>query len=232
MTSEKISFVCWLWKDGFRPGVYDSRHVNRLYSQLKQHMTGAWSLTCITDDPTGIECETFPLWEIPEPNNLEPKAPNCFRRLKLWDPDTGRQFGPLVVSLDLDMTIYSDLRPLYTKSNFKAVENLKKKSGQRFCGTMFQMRPGSNPRLWDDYHPEHTPALIERCGLHGSDQSWFTIMLPTAPIWNHAEGVYWVKRLPVANRVPPNARLIYFAGEMKPWDRNCQLIAPKLYTPL
>lgn len=237
MTNEKITIVTWLWREGFRPGAYDHRHVNRLHEQLKKHMTGEWRLVCVTDDPAGIECETYPLWAFPEPDPAEWGAdmPNCFRRIELFNPDTWSLVAggsTVILSLDLDVTVYADLRPLITKSGFKVALNKRPKNGLKFCGTVWQLRRGHRPDVRAEYHPTYTPRTIRLCGLKGSDQSWFMLKLFHEPTWDERNGVYWVKRLPRTNAVPTNARLIYFAGGMKPWDRDCQLIAPKLYTPL
>lgn len=38
---------------------YDHRFVNNLNKMLSQHWQGDFELTCITDDPTGVECRTI-----------------------------------------------------------------------------------------------------------------------------------------------------------------------------
>jgi hypothetical protein len=237
--TEPVTFVCWLWQ-GWRAGQYDYRHVNRLYRQLQQHMTGAWRLVCITDQPAGIECETFPLWSMPRaqiPNRrtggfaFNDQTPDCFVRLKLFDPNVGRWFGNLLVSIDLDTTVYSDLRPLLTADPFKIAINEVPRAN-RYCGTLWQLRPGAHPEVWSDYDSVETPRAIAAAKLRGSDQSWLTLKLPGAPTWTRRDGVYWLKGFDRNAAVPTDARLVYFAGDVNPWSRDCALMWPKFYTPL
>jgi hypothetical protein len=235
--SEPVTLISWLWQ-GWRAGEYDYRHVNRLHRQLKQHMTGPWKMVCITDQPKGIECETYPLWDMPTPYipnsaceklGLDPAAPNCFCRLKLFEKRTAQKFGNLLMSIDLDTTVYADLRPLLTADSFKIAINENRRA-TKFCGTLWQMRPGAAPQLWKDYHPGSTPQAIRSAGMRGSDQSWFSLKVPDAPYWTRRDGVYWVKRLPLFRKRPENARVVYFAGNIKPWSEKCLTMA--LYTPL
>jgi hypothetical protein len=230
VTDERITIVTFLWR-GWRP-IYDHRHVNRLHRQLQKHMTGSWSLVCLTDMPEGIECETRPLPEFKQAEGMGETQANCFIRLALFHPEIGRAIGNLLMVIDLDSTVYSDLRPLITKSGFKAAENKKPRNGLKFCGTLWQLRPGYRPEVYFDYHPVHTPDIIRMTGMQGSDQSWFTLMMPTAPVWNEANGVYWAKRMPIRSQLPSNVRIVYFAGGMKPWDPECKMNAPCLYDPL
>jgi hypothetical protein len=225
---EHITFVTWLWK-GWR-NIYTAEHVNRLHRMLIKHMTGDWTLVCVTDQPEGIECETFPLWEIPEPAGLKASAPNCFRRLKLFDEEMAYWFGPMVVSIDLDCNIYADLRPLFTTDTFKAA------AGQHsyINGSLWQVVPGAHPEVWRDYHPVETPKLIAetRHGfrkISGSDQAWMSIKLPRAPRWTERDGVYQRMHMPL-RYVEPGTKVIFFAGMIKPWDDKCKYEWPKLYS--
>jgi hypothetical protein len=231
----RILFITWLWHNGWRPGVYDFRHVNRLYRQMQKRMTGDWRFMCVTDDPAGIECETFPLWPMPEPvlpERLKGPKPNCYARLRLFDPGFNGQFNAdVLVSIDLDTTVYRDLSPIITGDPFKIVRN-ERADTAKYCGTMWQVRPGAHPEVWRQYDPVLTPAITyDELGMHGSDQAWLSCMIPNAPVWGPSDGVFWNKRTR-RDKLQDGARLVYFAGDTKPWDQNCRLIAPALYTPL
>jgi hypothetical protein len=208
--------------------------VNRLYRQLQKHMTGKWKLVCVTDDPTGIECETFPLWSMPEPllPELERPTPNCYARLKLFDPGTACLFGAdLLVSIDLDTTVYRDLSPLFTDEPFKIMRN-ERANTAKYCGTLWQLKPGAHPEVWRDYDPVLTPHITYTdLGLYGSDQAWLSHKIPDAPTWGPRDGVLWNKRCRT-HKLQDGVRLIYFAGDTKPWDEKCRLLYPALYTPL
>lgn len=232
MKTEPVTFITWLWQ-GWR-AIYDHRHVNRLHAQMKRHMSGDWRLVCVTDNPLFIDCETYPLWPMPHahisPSSKGPR-PNCYVRLRLFDPDFAPELGNLMVSIDLDTTVYRDLAPLISPEPFKITRN-EVPQNSKYCGTLWQLRRGAHPEVWHQYDPVETPKLTyETLGLHGSDQTWFSHMIPNAPTWGPADGVYWNKRTR-ADKVPPNARMVYFAGSIKPWDQDCQLKTPALYTPL
>lgn len=226
--------VTWLWHNGWRP-IYDYRHVNRLYRQLQKRMTGNWSFLCITDRADGIECATLPLWTMPEPllpEGLKGPKPNCYARLRLFDPEFTKQFKvDRIVSIDLDTTVYRDLTPILTEDSFKIARNERPETS-KFCGTLWQVKPGAHADVWFDYDPVLTPHITYTdLGMYGSDQAWFSYKLPKAPTWGPHDGVFWNKRLR-PSKLQDGARLVYFAGSIKPWDQNCQLMQPALYTPL
>lgn len=229
-----ITIVTWLWK-GWR-AVYTAEHVNRLHRMLKRHMTGEWTLVCVTDMPEGIECETFPLWEIAEPVGLDRKAPNCFRRLKMFDPEMAYFFGPRVLSIDLDCNIYRDLRPLLTWDGFKIATGRH----SRHNGSLWQLAIGTHPEIWTDYDPIETPKLIASTMygnrvISGSDQAWLSIKLPAAPRWTEADGVWQRMHLGIIGRSvdirpPKGTRVLFFAGSIKPWDEKCEIEWPHMYS--
>lgn len=247
-----VTFVCWLWK-GWRP-VYDARHVNRLHAMLAKHMTGPWKLICITDDDRGIDCETFPLWTIPRAKiparldvsnankmvpgrldvHIDPVIPDCFIRLRAFEPNVGRLLGERFVSIDLDCTILGDLAPLFDNDyDFIASKGYR----SHLCGSMWQLRPGTNAAVWTDYDPVESPKVIAETThrgrpISGSDQAWMSICMPFAPLWTEADGVYQFMELYPQRVVPKNARIVFFAGSIKPWDWDCHMICRSLYTPI
>lgn len=229
-----ITIVTWLWH-GWRP-VYTAAHVNRLKRMLERHMTGEYTLVCVTDMPEGIECETFPLWGIEEPVGVKATKPNCFRRLKMFDPEMAAWFGPRILSLDLDCNIYADLRPLLTWDGFKAACG----HHSHVNGSMWQLAIGAHPELWFDYDPVETPKLIANTmhryrPISGSDQAWMSIKLPRAPRWTESDGVYQRMHTQLGVRpdkvqVPSNCKVLFFAGMIKPWDERCKDECPAFYS--
>jgi hypothetical protein len=224
-----VTIVTWLWK-GWRP-IYTAEHVNRLHRMLKRYMTGEWHLVCITDMPEGIECETFPLWEIPEPVGLKKgTSPNCFRRLKMFDEEMAYWFGPKVLSIDLDCNIYRDLRPLLTHDGFKCA------SGRHsyFNGSLWQVTPGAYPEVWRDYDPVETPRIIANTMhgnrvISGSDQAWLSIKLKHCPRWTEVDGVFQRMHMPLG-RLEKSTRVLFFAGVVKPWEDRCKEQWPNFYS--
>src|SRR5690554_5669781 len=101
-----IHAVTWKWGQDYRH-TFCAEHVNVLERMVRRHYDGDLRFVCVTDDPEGIEGETFPLWDdfkdVPNPHGAT-EYPSCFRRLKLFDPATqdamGIKPGDRVVSLD------------------------------------------------------------------------------------------------------------------------------------
>lgn len=236
---DKPTFVSWLWH-GWRP-VYDYRHVNRLKRMLEAKMSIPFRMVCLTDDSRGIECETRPLWAVPRVN-LPDRKPNCFVRLPLFAPRVAEEFGDLIVSIDLDCAILQDLAPLLTEEKFKAARGYR----SHLCGSMWQLRAG-HPHadvLWDFDPVESVRLIASKTHVHpirgsthklsGSDQAWMSIKIPNAPLWTEDDGVYqYLEMKPQQKRNPPkNARVVFFAGSAKPWDRMVQMERSPLYDPL
>lgn len=237
-----VTFVCWLWQ-GWRP-IYTAAHVNRLHAMLAKHMTGKWRLICVTDDDRGIDCETFPLWitpraKIPGRTDVGHKVvPDCFTRLRMFDPKIGDYFASRIVSIDLDCVILQDLAPLFENDyDFVASKGYR----SHLCGSMWQLRVGTNAHVWDSYDPIASPKQISQTRyvdargrdwpLSGSDQAWMSLQMPDAVLWGEDLGVYQFMELTPQRIVPENARIVFFAGKNKPWDVDMRMICPKLYTP-
>lgn len=229
------TILLWKWR-GWN-AVYTAEHVNRMVRMLERVMTVPYRPVCITDDPTGVYCETFPLWEpppvrIPAAWPVTPAGrvvPNCFTRLRVFDPGVGAWLGERLLSVDLDAVILDDLAPLLTDDTFRAARGMH----SALCGTLWQLRTGAHPEVWCDFDPVQSPKQIAETEyngrtISGSDQAWLSIKLPYAPTWGEGDGVYWFKSLK-PKLIPKNARYVYFAGNIKPWDRTCQMINPRLY---
>ncbi len=229
------TIVLWKWR-GWND-IYNAGHVNRMLGMLERTMSVPYRPVCITDDPTGVYCETFPLWQMPEVRipavqPLPPRGkliPNCYTRLRIFDPRVGMWFGDRILSIDLDAVILDDLAPLLTDDPFRAARGMH----SPFCGTLWQLLVGEHADVWYDFDPVETPKLVADTmhgdrPISGSDQAWLSIKIPDAPTWGEGDGVYWFKTLK-PKQIPKNARYIYFAGNIKPWGRECQMINPELY---
>ncbi len=221
----KPTILLWKWR-GWR-NEYTSEHVNRMLRMLAKHMSIPYDVVCVTDDGRDIDCESVPLPGLP----LEGIAgPNCYHRLGVFDSRWSDQFGSKVLSLDLDSVILGDLAPLLTDDGFKAARGYH----SHVCGTLFQLRPGYREDVYHDFDPIESPKVIAdtRYGygpLSGSDQAWMSLKMPSAPTWDEADGVYWFKAMKPQRTIPANARVIYFAGNIKPWSKDLKLINHPLY---
>jgi hypothetical protein len=216
-----ITFVCWLWT----PIVnwkrdYTFEQVNALERMLKQHVSAPHRLICITDDPTGINCETFPIWNYPTVET-KPGFPNCYRRLRMFSQWATEIFGDRIVSIDLDCLIRKDITSLFTGG-----EDFRITKGQAclYNGSLWMLKTGSRKQVWDDFDPALSPRLayntrhpVTRRRFFGSDQAWLSYKLPDEKVWTQEDGVYHFRTSINHLPIPEDCRIIFFAGRKKPW---------------
>ena len=239
MAKQPLHFVCWLWRNGWN-SVYDHRHVNRLQRMLKRCLTRPFRLICITDDPTGIECDTFPLWD-PLPVVTAVGKPNCYLRLKIFDPETQAQiFASGVgsfVSMDLDCVIRNDISSLFQHGEtFKACRGYR----SYINGSMWQLKLGAHADVWHDFNPAVTPAMLRATefspgiALSGSDQAWMSLKLAGCARWTETDGVaQYLEMSSWSRRNPhPSMRIVFFCGRDKPWDPMIKMERSPLYDPI
>ncbi len=233
-----LTVICWFWK-GWRD-MYGPEHVNTLRTMLEAHLRIPHRLVCVTDQPTrDIKCETFPLWDWPNVRT-EPRAPNCYRRLKLFSPNAAGAFGERMLSIDLDCVLFDDITPLITHHDFRIVQGYT----APYNGSMWLLRAGTRPQVYTDFDPAASPAeAAARKNANGtpflgSDQAWIGHKLPGEAVWTRADGVqlFHELRLPKFsyNGVLPsgpagNPRIMFFPGLMKPWHPAMKRDFPHIY---
>lgn len=225
MISPNPTFVTWLWKRT-QPNWkrdYNAGHVNAAQYMLAKHYSLPHSFACVTDMPDGIKGRRVPLWEqpyVPVQSNL----PNCYKRLYMFSADRfiKEQFGPLLISIDLDMVILGDITPLFNPADSFRI---CKGTVCPYNGAMWQLKPGARREVWDLFDPLTSPqlshAMLNENGTHyyGSDQAHISRMLPCERTWTEEDGVYQWPNI-VANyggNPPANAKIIFFPGKHKPW---------------
>lgn len=227
-----LTVLCWLW-EGRRPGCYGPEKVNALARMLKKHLNTEYRLLCVTDRPKGItECETFPLWSFPNVLQTNRKAKlDCYRRLKLFDPETAKQFGDRIMSIDLDIIPLRELSVLITDDDFKAAKG----TVSHINGSIYVLKSGTNEHVWRNFDPKTVVRQIDnyrtsrRQRIVGSDQAWMSIQMPHAKTWGRKEGIWTIKQISRFGIMPKNARLITFPGKIKPWDETIRRKFPTLY---
>lgn len=223
-----ISFVCFKWHaDGYR-SKFDGAHVNALRDMVAKHYPDPHRFICITDNAEGIAdgIEIVPLWDehadIPNPSFRT--GPSCYRRLKVFSRDFGRVAGERFVCLDLDVVITGDLRPLVDRDeDFVAWKDPGNK--WPYNGSMFMLRAGSRPQVWENFNPETSPKEAHAAGCRGSDQGWISYVLGDGEAtWGAQDGLYsYSMQLNGGNAtLPKNARVVLFHGDVDPWSKEAQ----------
>lgn len=222
--TEPLTVICWKWRQrGYRK-IYGAAHVNVLARMVARHYPHPHRFVCITDDPAGVECETYPLWDDLSTikNQCGAHLPSCYRRLRLFSEEMGAVFGPRMVSIDLDCVVTGDLTPLWNRPDSFVGWGLPGTIHERvYNGSMWLLRAGAHTPVWDWFDPEGSPLMAREMGYMGSDQAWMSFCLGRRAAWQHADGVYsWPRDLKKAGgALPDDARIVFFHGRDLPWAR-------------
>lgn len=215
-----LTVITWLWKStGWRKG-YEAKHVNALQKMVADNLKIPHVFKCITDMPEGIECETIQLWESP-PTNTPSNRPNCYRRLKAFSEEMRPILGDRFLSLDLDCVIVDDITSLVDiKDSFKILKG----TAAPYNGSMWLMDTGSRKQVYDHFHPINSPAIAgaqmttQGKRFYGSDQAWISYKIPGEKTWSGQDGIYQYVYDIKDKPFPKNAKIIFFAGDLKPWS--------------
>jgi hypothetical protein len=202
-----------------------------------------FKLICVTDDKSGIDetkVQVHKLWQ--DHWNLQNRSgahlPSCYRRLKLFDHATQQKMGiadgDLMVSIDLDAIVLTDLQPLLKRcedAQFTGWVVPGHKHPRVYNGSMWAFKAGEGLQwMWDQFKPDSSPDIAIKAGYFGSDQSYLSHQLvhgQTSKGWDKFDGVLSYPREVRASRIlPADARVVFFHGKRKPWDVSAQREAP------
>lgn len=225
-----LTIVTWQWG-----GTFPSDHVNEHRAMIAAHLRQPHRYVTVTDALAGLTGETFPLWDDLDglPNLNGPDQPSCYRRLKLFDPETTRAMGiaddDRVVSLDLDVVAVGDLDPLFDRpEDFVGWRVPGAAHSSVFNGTIWMSRAASMPHVWNSFDPRRSPAVARTRGFHGSDQGWLSYLLSDKSAgWSRRDGIISYRDdVALTRKLPGHARLISFHGLRKPWDADVRSADP------
>jgi hypothetical protein len=232
-----ITIACWKWeriKTGHQlpnVGDYTADHVHKMRNMLARHVTIPYRFVCITDDPTGLDCETIPLWEKYE-------GGGCYHRLKVFDPNFNL-LGDRFAWIDLDAVIIDNIDSILTVDADFAVNRYpyEGRPNQYYNGALVVANRGARPRLWTEFDPVESPRFIAKQNsernLLGSDQAFMSHVLgPNERTFSEKDGIIEAMTLEkiqnprryhstlvrdhVLAKAPPNAKIIMFSGPRDP----------------
>lgn len=216
-----LTVVTFLWR-GWRP-VYNASHVNALQRMLLEYLRMPHRLVCITDMPDGIKCETLPLWSWPNVHTA-PRQPNCYRRLKLFDPAMRVVLGDRILSIDLDCVAFYDLTLLITHHDFRIVKGYT----ALYNGSMWLHTTGTRPQVYRDF-TQRVAGELNAAGK-GSDQAWLSAKLPGEATWTGDDGVRMFFEATILKRsYSTTPRILFFPGPTKPWHARVAREYPEIY---
>lgn len=216
---------------GYR-STFTSAHVNTAFSGFSRNFKENFNPICITDDAEGLHPDIRPvkIWDdhanIPNPHG--DTQPRCYRRLKLFDPETAKQIGDRFVWLDLDVVYVGDVTPIFTrKEPIVLLPTINPMIP--FNGSIVMMNAGARPEVWNTFDPATSPERNRKAGCHGSDQGQISFCLrdkgeATFKIGPDGEGIYfWGAHLKkFGGMLPMDARLVSFHGKTDPWSPEAQ----------
>lgn len=219
-----MEFVCFKWRPapGYRSS-YGPAQVNTLLEMLGRHYDAPFRLSCVTDEPTGISkaVRVIPLWDfgakLQSPHGTG--NPSCYRRLPLWGDLGAELIGPRFATLDLDICIVADVRPVFdVPDDFRIWGDTAK--GTPYNGSVMIQNAGARRQVWDMFDPVESPKRGRALGYIGSDQAWIAACLgPHEKKWTKADGIYSYRNeiAPKRGPLPDNARIVVFHGFYDPW---------------
>lgn len=213
-----LTFVCWKWV-GWRGSIYKPHHVHALQRMLAEYVTIPHRLVCVTDDPSGIQCETYPIWSSPVQGTTR-GHPDCYVRCFLFSEEARTVFGDRVVSIDLDCLIRGNIDHLFTDDPFKICRG----AASPYNGSMWQVQPGLYPELWSELNRDGADEARRQKQpngrtFFGSDQAWMSYRLPDHPMWTPDDGVMmYVTNILKRTHPIEDAKIVFFPGSTKPWD--------------
>lgn len=227
MVREAVEFVTFKWKPkpGYR-STFGAEQVNTLRSMLDRNYKGKHRLTCVTDDPEGIDGDVrvLPLWtdyaELPSPHGGN--NPACYRRLKLWSREAADIIGPRICAIDLDVVITRDITGIVERPEDVVLWGDYVNKTTHYNGSLQLIRAGSRPEVWEKFDPVHSPKAARAAGFFGSDQAWLCLALGgDMPRWRYADGVVSFRihcQNYIGRALPSCARVVFFHGQHDPWD--------------
>lgn len=222
-----LSIVVWKWK-GTRE--YTSQQVNALKRMIDANYSDPHDVVCVTDDPEGLhpDIRVIPLPAF-EHVEVAPSLPSCFVRLWGFSKEFGELIGHRFLTLDIDVVITGDMRPIWNKPGKFVAWYDPDIAGVCYQGGMYAMDPGAYPEVYEFFDPTDCPAIANKAGYLGSDQAWISYCLKglvDVPVWNRHDGVYRARNIHTKGDLQ-KARIVQFAGWVKPW--NCADVYPELH---
>lgn len=218
----ELTVLSWLWRQDGGRAEYGPEAVNTWAAMVRRNLSMPHRIACVTDHPEGIDSD---IAIIEPPRDFEDvrlptwddRKPQCLRRLAMFGPDATRIFGERFICMDLDCVVAGPLDPLFdVPDDFRIMRGTS--PDRPYNGSMILLTAGARPQVYSEFTPER--AVIAGRHFLGSDQAWIAFCLGwEEATWGDADGVLWFSPR-YSDRVPPEARVMFFPGSQKPWTVN------------
>jgi hypothetical protein len=145
-----ITVATWLWGD-----IFTAEYARKLKAMLKRNLRMSHRFVCIADSTwrtKGLDSDIELIYAPPEFHD----APNCIRRMKMYEPSFAWSLGKHVLLLDLDIVITKDITtmieaPLNAGSSL-ALWKVGHPGGNRvYAGGVVLQRAGALDAMWKDF---------------------------------------------------------------------------------
>lgn len=213
-----MTIICWKWHQSNYRVNFDAKAVNTWASMVNRNTSEDHRLLCITDDPKGIEIETYPLWQTDiKTTGWTSGRPQCYRRLKAYSKEFKEVAGERFAMIDLDVVITSNIdHILNRKEDF--IINSGYTDKNCYNGAFQMMDSGCRSHVYD-YLTQYKAELASNQYL-GSDQAWIRWILgKNESTIGKKDGVYWYSNYE-NKKLPDNACMMFFHGRIKPWTKG------------
>ncbi len=224
---DHLNIICYKWGS-----LYGPEYVNVLANMVRRHLRTAHTFHCITDDSAGLDAR-ITSHALPD-YGFE----GIWRKLMTFQPDFLGLTGQHVVGIDIDVVIVGSLDFLAEEpeKDFIIARNWSK-NGSRGSGSLYRLRVGAHPEIWDRFIADPEAAIDQHHGrtrLIG-EQKWLDTHMselnffPDGKVVSfkkhcHSKGqIYNIGSIELLNTArwgqatpPPGAALISFHGDPSP----------------
>lgn len=210
-----LTVVCFKYA-GYRANVYTAAHVNAWALMFSRFLTIPHRCVCITDDPTGIRCETIPMIRFPEIANVPKGRYDNYRKLIVFG--VSEVLGERLLVTDLDILVRKNIDDLITDHDLKIIKG----EYSSYNSSFFLLRGGAHKEVWSSFKPHSVERTLERHRREnnvrelGTDQAWIGYCVKNAELFNTTE----VQRALSCNGALP--KVVYFSGDVKPWSKKAK----------
>lgn len=216
---------------------FKHEHVVRLARLFRKHLTVPHRFVCVTDEvpatPAGFDRpdpyvvwvptppEALALGELRSPEGY--RFPSCYRRLWSFSKEAREVLGERMLLTDIDAVPVRNMDPIVSrKEDFVGWRPFRDWGRKlRIGGGTYLMTTGSHCEVYDDFitSPHEAIRRAKDAGFRGSDQAWLSYKLADkVPHYALDSGIYSIRDLGHDHRLPPDARLVHFNGNAKPWS--------------
>lgn len=189
---------------------------------------------CITDDAAGldsrVEAVALPVAD-KVPRARGRGSPSCYVRLWAFSREAAAILGPRVVSIDLDVVILDDLRPLFNRPGDFVAWSDPSNSKFRYQGGFWIMQTGTRTHVWDDFPgADEAYRRSTGAGLNGTDQGWMSYIMSDEAIVDKRDGIWKMKDWDRQRRGAEHPiRMVQMLGQHAPWGGTCKQRYPSLH---